>query len=378
MSRKRTLRLTSAALLVAGTVTAAMSPVAAASPLDPDLVAAMQRDLGLSEQQARTRLAQEDTARRLDESLSRSLGATFGGAHFDAASGDLVVGVTDAAKIPEVERAGARAQLVRHSSAELDAALAELDRTEASAPASITGWYVDERANTVVVDVHAATRDAAADDYLAEATAGAPVRVREVDEAPRPLYDLVGGDAYYMGGGRCSVGFPVRTSSGGSGMVTAGHCGTRGTSASGYNQAALGSFQGSSFPGNDYAWVSANSNWTARPWVNMYNGSARVVSGHSVAPTGSSVCRSGSTTGWHCGTVRALNQTVRYAEGSVSGLTQTNVCAEPGDSGGSFISGNQAQGMTSGGSGNCSSGGTTYFQPVGEALSAFGLSLVTG
>ncbi len=34
--------------------------------------------------------------------------------------------------------------------------------------------------------------------------------------------------------------------------------------------------------------------------------------------------------------------------------------------------------MTSGGSGNCSSGGTTYFQPVNEILSAYGLTLVTG
>jgi len=34
--------------------------------------------------------------------------------------------------------------------------------------------------------------------------------------------------------------------------------------------------------------------------------------------------------------------------------------------------------MTSGGPGNCSSGGATYFQPVGEALSVHGLTLVTG
>jgi hypothetical protein len=51
--------------------------------------------------------------------------------------------------------------------------------------------------------------------------------------------------------------------------------------------------------------------------------------------------------------------------------------SEPGDSGGSFISGDQAQGVTSGGSGDCSSGGTTFFQPVNEILSTFGLTLVT-
>ncbi|WP_231510020.1 trypsin-like serine protease [Streptosporangium roseum] len=58
-------------------------------------------------------------------------------------------------------------------------------------------------------------------------------------------------------------------------------------------------------------------------------------------------------------------------------MTRTNVCAEPGDSGGSFISIDQAQGVTSGGSGDCTSGGVTYFQPIGEILTTYGLSLVT-
>ncbi len=92
---------------------------------------------------------------------------------------------------------------------------------------------------------------------------------------------------------------------------------------------------------------------------------------------GASICRSGATTGMWCGTVQAKDQTVNYAQGAVTGLTQTNVCAEPGDSGGSWISANQAQGVTSGGSGNCTSGGTTFFQPVNEILSAYGLTLLT-
>jgi streptogrisin C len=111
--------------------------------------------------------------------------------------------------------------------------------------------------------------------------------------------------------------------------------------------------------------------------VNRYDGSTIAVKGSQEAPVGAAICRSGSTTGLHCGTVGAKNSTVRYAEGSVSGLTRTNVCAEPGDSGGSWISGDQAQGVTSGGSGNCRSGGTTFFQPVNPILSAFGLRLVT-
>ena len=94
------------------------------------------------------------------------------------------------------------------------------------------------------------------------------------------------------------------------------------------------------------------------------------------------ICRTGSTTGTHCGRVSALNATVQYPEGTVTGLTRTDVCAEGGDSGGSFITGpGQAQGVLSGGSGSCKGGGKrskSYFQPLAPILSAYGLTLKTG
>jgi streptogrisin C len=114
------------------------------------------------------------------------------------------------------------------------------------------------------------------------------------------------------------------------------------------------------------------------------SGSDVTVSGSSGGSVGAAVCRSGSTTGWHCGTIQQLNATVTYSQGSVFQTIRTNVCAEPGDSGGSLVtspgSGTRvtALGLTSGGSGNCTSGGTTFFQPVNEALSAYGLTLFTG
>ncbi|WP_446723552.1 trypsin-like serine protease [Micromonospora sp. S4605] len=40
-------------------------------------------------------------------------------------------------------------------------------------------------------------------------------------------------------------------------------------------------------------------------------------------------------------------------------MTRTNVCAEPGDSGGAWLSGDQAQGVTSGGSAGAEGGGTS-------------------
>ncbi|WP_410583720.1 S1 family peptidase [Amycolatopsis sp. lyj-108] len=102
------------------------------------------------------------------------------------------------------------------------------------------------------------------------------------------------------------------------------------------------------------------------------------ITGSVEAPVGSSVCRYGATTGWHCGIIQAKNVSITFPEGTLTGLTRTSVCAEPGDNGGPFVSGTQAQGVLVGGSGNCSSGGTTYFFPVNRVLSAYGLTILTG
>lgn len=95
-------------------------------------------------------------------------------------------------------------------------------------------------------------------------------------------------------------------------------------------------------------------------------------SGFTVADpfVGHSVTRMGSTAAIHTGTVTALNVPVRYSGhpgGEVSGLIQTKVCAEGGDSGGPLYDGTEALGLTSGASGNCTTDGTTFFQPAREA-----------
>ncbi|MCG8923632.1 S1 family peptidase [Lentzea sp. CC55] len=359
-----------AVAVLTGALAATASPVAVAAPQpSAELLAAMQRDLGLDAGQAVERLRRESAAAALQRVVEGFAGESFGGAWFDASSGKLVVGVTDAAKTDRLRQLGAEPRTVAHRASDLDAAKAKLDASPA--PAEVTGWYVDTKANAVTITVRRGQAEAA--KPLVE-KAGAVAKVVETDEAPRLFKDIRGGDAYYINNaGRCSVGFAVR-----GGFVTAGHCGSQGDSVAGADRTALGAFEGSSFPGNDYGWVRANSSWTPTAKVNHYGGADVVVSGNTESAVGASICRSGSTTGWHCGEVQAKAQTVNYQEGSVTGLTRTNVCAEPGDSGGSWVSGTQAQGVTSGGSGNCSSGGTTYFQPVNEILSAYNLTLITG
>ncbi len=384
MNRTSAARVTGAVLLATGVVTALSVPAfgAPAAPVAPtgsdtesypaELLQAVERDLGLNADQARVRLASDLKSSELAEQAKASLGDAFGGAWIDQGSGRLTVAVTR----PGLSVTGADVKVVKNSLTQLNGTKTVLDLVDA--PTSITGWRVDPASNTVVVEVNRNTRDAAAEKFIATAKSlSTAVTVAEVTESPTTLYDLRGGDAIYMsGGGRCSLGFSVA-----GGYVTAGHCGRTGTAVSGSNRVAAGTFAGSSFPGNDYAWVRTNSNWTPRPWVNRYNGTNVTVRGSQQAAVGASICRSGSTTGWRCGTVQAHNQSVRYSQGTVSGLTRTNACAEPGDSGGSWVAGSgfgQAQGVTSGGSGNCSSGGTTYYQPVNEILSAYGLRLTTG
>ncbi|WP_329026666.1 alpha-lytic protease prodomain-containing protein [Streptomyces sp. NBC_01423] len=387
MLRRRALAACTATVAVGALALAGLTGTASADPasptpapeaahLSPGLLKAMQRDLGLTAAEARGRIAGESRAAAVTAGLRYSLGDRFAGARVGGDAADLTVATTDAADAARIAKAGARAEVVDHSLAELDAAKAALDRVALrAAPKDIPAWYVDVRTNRVVVQ---AGKASAADAFLAKAGVSAGlVTVTRSTEQPRTFADLRGGDAYYMNGsGRCSIGFPVKRGTQG-GFVSAGHCGTPGVSTSGYNQQAQGSFQGSTFPGRDYSWVAANTNWTPRPLVNGYGNGDVTVTGSTEAIEGSSVCRSGSTTGWHCGTVQQRNSSVTYQEGTVSGVTRTNVCAEPGDSGGSFISGSQAQGVTSGGTGNCSQGGVTYFQPLNPALQAYGLTLVT-
>lgn len=345
---------------------------AAGVTLPSQVLDALQRDLGLSAAEVQTRLANEAAADDVTSQMQEELGASFAGAWLAGDEGILTVAVTDQAESDEVRAAGAVPTVVSRSEHHLDAVQAALDRSESSAPASVSGWFVDVTTNTVVVETGPDGVSAAQGFVAQTGVDAAAVRVEVTDEQPQLFYDVRGGDAYYTPQFRCSIGFSVR-----GGFTTAGHCGRTGTTTSGYNRVAQGSFGGSVFPGNDYAWVRVNSNWVPRGVVNNYRGGTVAVRGSTVAAIGASVCRSGSTTGWRCGTIQARNQTVRYPQGTVNGLTRTSACAEGGDSGGSFISGNQAQGMTSGGSGNCTFGGTTFFQPLNPTLSRFGLTLVT-
>ncbi|MFE5512655.1 MULTISPECIES: S1 family peptidase [unclassified Streptomyces] len=256
------------------------------------------------------------------------------------------------------------------------AALATTSSAVLRADVAGTAWYTDQATGKVVVTVDstvsqgeiATLREAAGDNagnLRIERTAG---KINKL---------IAGGQAIYGGGGRCSLGFNVRSGSTYY-ALTAGHCTNGGSTwyTNSSQTTVLGSRAGTSFPNNDYGIIRHSNASAADGRVYLYNGSYRDITAAGNAYVGQSVQRSGSTTGLRGGTVTGLNATVNYGGGDiVYGLIQTNVCAEPGDSGGAMFSGTTALGLTSGGSGNCSSGGTTFFQPVTEALSAYGVSV---
>lgn len=380
MRRTRSLRTVLTALMVTGAcATAGFLPVASAdaapakAPASDGLLTAMQRDFGLTKSQAEARLAAEKKATGTERQARRAAGSAYAGSWFTPKTRELTVAVADPAKADAVRATGARVETVSRSAAQLDAAKKRIDALDA--PSAVSSWHVDWQTNRVVVEVRSGQQsDNDVTRFLAKARKAGPVTVRSTDHTPTTLAaGTVGGDPFYTGNVRCSIGFSVY-----GGFVTAGHCGGAGQGVSGWDGSYIGNIQGSSFPDNDYAWVNVGSGWWTVPVVLGWGTvSDQLVRGSAEAPIGASICRSGSTSHWHCGTVLAKNETVNYSQGAVHQMTKTNVCAEGGDSGGSFISGDQAQGVTSGGWGNCSSGGETWYQPINEILGRYGLTLHT-
>lgn len=236
-----------------------------------------------------------------------------------------------------------------------------------------TAWAIDPATDKLVVTIDSTVSQGEL-AQIKEA-AGENAGALTIKRTPGKFNKLIkGGDAIYASSWRCSLGFNVRSGSTYY-FVTAGHC-TDGAGTWYSNSGrttVLGPTTGSSFPTNDYGIVRYSNTSIAKDGT---AGSVDITSA-ATPSVGTNVIRTGSTTGTRTGRVTALNATVNYGGGDiVYGMIQTTVCAEPGDSGGPLYGSNGvAYGLTSGGSGNCTSGGTTFFQPVTEALSAYGVSV---
>ncbi len=308
--------------------------------------------------------------------LVARLGTARTAGSWTGADGRAVVAVTDGAAARAVRRAGAGAKTVAHSMDELKSATASL-RSAPRVPG--TAWAVDYRANRVVVR---ADRTVSAADWSRLSRVARRIGGFVHMERTKGAFTtrLNGARPILSAGGRCSAGFNV-TDGRSDFILTAGHCGAAGAAwfAGDPGGPPLGTTVDSAFPGSDFSLVRY-AGGTAGPGADVVavgGGKGVRITGAADPAVGQRVFRSGSTSGLREGRVTALNATVNYPEGTVTGLVETTVCAEPGDSGGPLFADGIALGVTSGGNGDCTTGGTTFFQPVTEALSALGVRMIT-
>ncbi|HEX5693815.1 MAG TPA: S1 family peptidase [Arenimonas sp.] len=384
---KRGLFVVSPLALFAAMAASAAGP----SDLSPAARQAMQRDLGLTPAQLAQYLKVERLAAQQERQLAKAQGDRFAGSWLERKpNGDYRLVVATTSLQPQRAPADTEFRNVRHSAAMLGSSKREIDELVtrgARVPEGVYGWFVDVRNNSVTVNVAPGAQKAAVGFIAASGADSGTIRFQTMASAPMPLATFKGGSEYlsYDGSGYwyCSVGFAV-TRQGAKGFATAGHCGSAGDTAfvavNRRTVSQIGAFAASNFPNSDRAWVQVDNNHTLLPVVDGYGDGDITVRGSTVAPIGAAVCRSGRTTGMHCGTIEAYNVSVQYPDATVNGMTQVKVCAEGGDSGGSFITGaGQAQGVLSGGNYSCKGKqanlATSYFQPINPLLQAYGLTL---
>ncbi|MEV7982849.1 S1 family peptidase [Streptomyces sp. NPDC086519] len=331
-------------------------------------------------------------ASNLAAQLQQSLGQAFAGSYYDSAKQQLVVNVVNAGSnvIGQAQQAGAVVRQVQNSTKDLQA-VAQTLKTKATIPG--TAWAVDPKTNKVVVSADS-TVTGTKWDTLQSTVQSLGSNMATLKKSSGTFKTLVsGGDAIFSqvqnGTVRCSLGFNVTASDGSPAFLTAGHCGV---AAKDWSDSETGqpiaTVDQAQFPGNgDFSLVKYNDATTQAPSeVNIGNGQTVAINQAADATVGETVFRMGSTTGLHDGQVTGLDATVNFQSetdpngvDTVTGLIQTNVCAEAGDSGGSlFTQDGGAVGMTSGGSGDCTAGGETFFQPVTTALQATGATLGGG
>lgn len=361
------------------------------------MVAALADSLGVSEAAAADRLDHQAAQENRLSGMTKKGNVETDGAFFDD-KGNLVVNAPDARTAKRIENAGLHARIPEHGKTELTRIKAKLDaKAGKRTPEGVSSWSVDLSADTVTVEVNDADAHGTRSFLKTARSFGDAVHVVKGAEPLESQATVYPGSRMTWtdntGSWVCSVGFGARDSWGRQYLVSAGHCvaslpdlyfdnqhfatGVDSRYQLGQRSVDMGVAavdQGDSIATEVGTWGRTDSNIA--------------VEGSRRAPEGADMCKSGQTTGWTCGEVEAYNVTVTYVDQHggpdtvVSGLGKSTVCTEGGDSGGAYISGNQGQGMTSGGPTGQSCGGvygsgSSYFQPLDDALDYYGLTLNT-
>lgn len=391
IARKAALFGSTALLLIGPTVAVAQAePVTEpgvsdqAAHLPVELTDALQRDLQLSPDQY---LERSELAQKLAEfaGIARvQFPDAFAGSWLDD-QGKAVVGLAGpntAAARAAATAAGFGVKDVAQTEAGLNSQLAAFQDWLRGQPVDVAklvhGAAVDLLNNTLTIRVQQAAASVPLPSFLdplrprvllTPPTVGAEVQPKPAADIAdiAPGDTLQGGDAYAAIAGnssvRCSLGFNGTDGAGRIVNISAGHCDPN-LPAAGTADASpvhvlapmdtlgpkIGSFQKTVLDNHDYSLIGIDAPARPRFENNLVRvpGQAPVaIDGVAQPVVGAPVCKSGARTGFSCGTVNSVGQSVQVGDRTLNDAFSTTICALPGDSGGAIITGTKALGISS-------------------------------
>lgn len=393
--------LASACLLAASALPALADPSGDGFPADPDPqlvdlelspleISLLAEGSGISVDEQIERLEEQEAQNNLYAEL-HAQGLDFDGAYFDAENRLVLQAPAGSIEAEIALDIGLEVRAPEHGEDELRQITSELT---SSVPVD-TGLVTiapDVRRDAVVLTV---SGDASAVEEYA-APFGDAVVVEE--GAPMAAHaTFTGGDKAVISetGGYCSAGFPARNSSGDEYMVWAGHClegrdeirSEGGTLLARNAGTEFVSYDGQDDQDMGLAKIASGVDMTSEVNDYGYGQELDASRGAWTPPVGTDACKSGATSGITCGEIKGYGYTVAYTDAQgreqarVTGLGASDICTAAGDSGGAYVSGGYAIGMTSGGPAgqDCGfdqgyvEGTSSFFQPVEDALDHYGL-----
>ncbi|RBO87929.1 S1 family peptidase [Nocardia puris] len=370
----------SAAILLFGPSAAVANAEPAGPGLPAELLSAVTRDLKISpdEYLRRAELGQQVAA--FATSAQRQYPQVFAGAWLDDA-GKAVVALAQGPGAQEARQAAQSAGFEVRDVAKSEAALRGeksaferwLDSQPAAVSALVRGVVIDTVNNSIAVRVDQAGVPMPSFVDPARVIVTAPPVAGETLPQGTPIAEgvdrasLTGGDGYAAVGGdvqlRCSFGFNGTDRSGNVVNISAGHCDPNGAAAGGANAsgvhemlpqdrrgARLGSFAKSVLGSQDYSIIRIDDAVADRfrnNGVRVPGAAPVLIEGVATPVIGAPVCKSGSRTGFSCGIISAVDQTVQVGERQLTQSFSATICALPGDSGGAVVTGRMALGISS-------------------------------
>ncbi|WP_433660349.1 S1 family peptidase [Nocardia sp. CA-128927] len=370
----------SAAILLFGpTAAVATAQPDPAPSLPAELAAAVARDLKISPEEYLHRADVAQQVAGFATTAQRQFPSVFAGSWLDD-GGKGVIALAQGPGADEARKAAESAGFEVRNVAKSESTLRGektafqrwLDGQPEAVSALVRGVVIDTVNNSIAVRVDKPGLpmpnfvDPARVIVMAPPVAGEQATLQATEIAGAANGVLAGGDGYASVAGRlslrCSLGFNGTDAKGNIVNITAGHCNPDIPSAGSDNAARvhelngdrlgneLGRFEKSVLGAQDYSIVRIADqarNRFASNEVRVPGAPSVHVTGVGVPVVGAPVCKSGSRTGYSCGVVNAVDQTVQVGERELTQAFSANICALPGDSGGPIVTGTQALGISS-------------------------------